>query len=500
MAGSIYISYGPDDREYVDRLAEHLAAEGIPAWYDRDRPDDDATIPPQLEDCAAVLLIQSAASAASARVRNEIDYARAHGKRVFTLMLDAPTRMTGARIIYGVPSRDHLPPASFLDELRALLPPPVLDAAHEAEPAEYAVPEAERGGIWIDSELEFAARSAEPYPDEPTGPPPAPRPRPGAAASPAAAPGYAFPPASQPDVVAPAAPAPSAGSRLEFAAAYRRLIERSRRYPVLFFVHRPDARDLVRELIDRRAAQLGGSPAVSVAGSSQQIRSGTTLTIVPNVLGATFEPDRIDVVAGDPVRELTFQMAVPNVTPAGTIDGYIDIFVGPLVVGQVPVEFEVEAAPTVPRQASADQLLEVSSASIFDKIFISYSHKDSAVVDLCVDSYEGLGVRVLIDKQELRSGQDWRAKLESMIRESDIFQLYWSTAAASSSEVDHEWRLALGLGRNRFVRPLYWETPLPPLPEPLSKYHFSKIDVKSLRRAMKGDGLFRRAMKAFGVR
>jgi hypothetical protein len=33
----------------------------------------------------------------------------------------------------------------------------------------------------------------------------------------------------------------------------------------------------------------------------------------------------------------------------------------------------------------------------------------------------------------------------------------------------------------------------------MGKFHFSKIDVKSLRRAVKGDGLFRRALKAFGV-
>jgi len=297
-------------------------------------------------------------------------------------------------------------------------------------------------------------------------------------------------------------PAPSTDERLEFAAAYRRAIERSRRYPVLFYVHRADARDLVRQLIDRRAAQLGGSPAVSAAESAGAIRAGTALTIVPNVLGATFEPDRIDLIAGDSVRELTFQMTVPEQTPRGPIDGYIDIFVGPLLMGQVPVAFDVQAtaAPTVPTQVAGEELLEVASASIFDKIFISYSHKDAAVVDLCVLTYEGLGVRVLIDKHELRSGQDWRAKLESMIQEADIFQLYWSVAAASSSEVGHEWRLALGLGRDRFVRPLYWETPLPSLPEPLQRLHFSKIDVKSLRRAVKGDGLFRRAMKAFGVR
>src|SRR5262249_23694573 len=144
------------------------------------------------------------------------------------------------------------------------------------------------------------------------------------------------------------------------------------------------AREQVRRQIDRRSAQLGGAPTVSPGQAARAVRSGTTLTIVPNVLGAVFEPARIDVVASGGGRELTFQVTVPGQTPVGTIDGYIDIFVGPLIIGQVPVAFEVQgtAAPAVPWQAAAEQLLEVASASMFDKIFISYSHKDSDVVDL----------------------------------------------------------------------------------------------------------------------
>ena len=96
-------------------------------------------------------------------------------------------------------------------------------------------------------------------------------------------------------------------------------------------------------------------------------------------------------------------------------------------------------------------------------------------------------MQTLVDHIDLRSGEDWRAGLERMIRESDIFQLYWSAAAAASPEVEKEWRLALGLAksRHRFIRPLYWETPMPPAPEDLDHLHFSKFDMKSLRRAGK---------------
>jgi hypothetical protein len=277
--------------------------------------------------------------------------------------------------------------------------------------------------------------------------------------------------------------------RLEFAAAYRRRIEATRRYPLLFYVHRPHARETVRSLINLRAPQLGGAPEVSHAAAARTVESGTTITIVPNVLGATFEPSRIDVIVDDAVRELTFHMTVPADTPPGPLGGYIDIFVGPLIIGQVPVEFEVHwPGPVgVPAPSEGEQFLTVANASIFDKVFISYSRRDSKVVDLCIATYQGLGVQILVDRLDLRSGDDWRARLESMIRESDIFQLYWSSNAAASSEVGHEWRLALALSktRDRFIRPLYWEKPMPTPPEALNHLHFSHLDLKLLRRAVK---------------
>lgn len=294
-------------------------------------------------------------------------------------------------------------------------------------------------------------------------------------------------------------------ARLEFAAAYRRAVEQDRSYPVLFVIHRPADRELVRALIERRAPQLGGAPEVSQGAAAKEVRSGTTLTIVPNVIGAAFEPSRVEVVVGDAPQELAFRMTVPRETPPGPIDGYIDIFVGPLIIGQVAVAFDVVPAKAVaiPEQTPATKLMEIANATIFDKIFVSYSQRDSAVIDLCVQTYQRLGVTVLLDRLELRSGDDWRATLAGLIEQSDIFQLYWSTAATASSEVEHEWRMALGLGktRDRFIRPLYWETPLPPIPDPLRHLHFSRLDLKQLRKAAKAfdtdrPGFLRRALAA----
>jgi hypothetical protein len=226
---------------------------------------------------------------------------------------------------------------------------------------------------------------------------------------------------------------------------------------------------------------------------------------MPTVVGATFSPSQADVVAGDELQELLFQVTVARASGAAKPTGYIDIYVGPLLIGQVPISFEMQDAAG---QASVEspafaELLQVANASMFDAIFISYSHKDSQIVDLCVGTYNALGVDVLVDRNELRSGDDWRATLQQMIEGADIFQLYWSDSAAASKEVEHEWRQALALSttRDRFIRPLYWDPTRPDAPPELNGLHFGRLDLTALRRTAKAytpdkSGLLRRAISA----
>ena len=51
------------------------------------------------------------------------------------------------------------------------------------------------------------------------------------------------------------------------------------------------------------------------------------------------------------------------------------------------------------------------------------------------------------------------------IRAADVFQLFWSRNSMTSPWVRQEWEYALSLGRAHFIRPTYWETPMPEAPE-----------------------------------
>src|ERR1700757_1667638 len=48
-----------------------------------------------------------------------------------------------------------------------------------------------------------------------------------------------------------------------------------------------------------------------------------------------------------------------------------------------------------------------------------------------------------------------------MISEADIFQLFWSSNSMRSKYVRHEWEYALSLKRPNFLRPTFWEDPIP---------------------------------------
>jgi len=64
-----------------------------------------------------------------------------------------------------------------------------------------------------------------------------------------------------------------------------------------------------------------------------------------------------------------------------------------------------------------------------------------------------------------------------------MFQLFWSHNSMDSRWVRQEWEYALSFGRAHFVRPTYWETPMPEAPERgmppdvLRTLHFQRLPV-----------------------
>jgi hypothetical protein len=108
-----------------------------------------------------------------------------------------------------------------------------------------------------------------------------------------------------------------------------------------------------------------------------------------------------------------------------------------------------------------------------DDIFISYSHRDTDIVNNCKTAYEALGHNILIDFETLRAGQKWNAELMRMIERANIFQLFWSENSSKSEYCRQEWQYALDLNRGEgFIRPVFWKEPIPTPPSELGDLHF----------------------------
>ncbi len=117
----------------------------------------------------------------------------------------------------------------------------------------------------------------------------------------------------------------------------------------------------------------------------------------------------------------------------------------------------------------------------------SYSHDDQAIVADFAKVVRALGDEYLQDVLTLRSGERWQTRLPELIEEADVFQLFWSSNSMRSPYCREEWEHALALGRPLFVRPVYWEDPMPQDPTmglppvALRELHFIKYDAHSAR-------------------
>lgn len=114
----------------------------------------------------------------------------------------------------------------------------------------------------------------------------------------------------------------------------------------------------------------------------------------------------------------------------------------------------------------------------YSEVFASYAHQDIAVVQHLRQQYEALGITLFVDEYGLRGGINWKPALLQQIRQSDIFQLFWSSDASKSQWVEWEWQNALELLPIKgaaFIRPVFWQSPMPPPPKDLSALHFRRI-------------------------
>ena len=255
-------------------------------------------------------------------------------------------------------------------------------------------------------------------------------------------------------------------------------------YPLLAFAHLSERRsdapadepDPSAEVARQAAALLGDTSAYQQASedSSQRVPREGEITFVPSVPGVEFNPPAQSFFWTESVHRAEFRVRAQAAPPAGrNFRGRMAVYLGAILLAEINLSFGVRERPS----SRPDTVGE--SARPYRKIFASYSHRDDAIVRQCWDYAKAMGDEYLQDVINLRSGERWAPALEALIRDADIFQLFWSWNSLQSDYVQKEWRYALALRRNSFIRPVYWDEPLPARddlpPKDLLDLHFQRI-------------------------
>ncbi len=260
--------------------------------------------------------------------------------------------------------------------------------------------------------------------------------------------------------------------------------------PVLAFAHlaerRADAPDGAVDPVEevrRQARQVLGDAVASYADTTQDSRQGIPregeITFVLDLPSLEVNPPQRSFRWCEDVQREEFRVRAPAHLDGSTQRGELHVYLGALRIADVALAMQVDAAAT---GASASES-EASHARPYRRIFPSYAHRDEAIVRQ-VESYaRTMGDEYLRDVTHLRSGEVWNDRLMAFIRAADVFQLFWSRNSMTSPWVRQEWEYALSLGRPHFVRPTYWESPMPAAPErdlppaALRALHFQRLPI-----------------------
>jgi hypothetical protein len=267
---------------------------------------------------------------------------------------------------------------------------------------------------------------------------------------------------------------------IQFSAYYTKEIAPMTWQPMRAYVYKQSAQasveqDAVSALSDILDNIRVGSDTATVA-----ISEGALITCTPDLTGFQCNPPSASIAFFEDWHKFEFKIRAKDAPLDSAVNGRLTFAVDGVIVADINVSIFVGAAvgsPStgagrVPAQPSAQAS---ATARVYDRIFCSYSHKDTTIVERVEKVYKLLGMDFLRDATTLKSGQDWNAELLNMIDRADIFQLFWSTPASQSQYVRQEWEHALKQHASKpaFIRPVYWEDPLPNVPDALSHIHFA---------------------------
>lgn len=274
----------------------------------------------------------------------------------------------------------------------------------------------------------------------------------------------------------------------QFTAYYPRQVAAKTEYGFYVYAHLPDA--LIESDVQAFSAELGGRiPKAVVAEKKATLQEGALLTTMIHCDKLKFNQMGAMQVWKAPFVRFDFKFSADESLIDELVEGRVAIMLGMIEIASIDFRMSVGAASPL---AAVNALPEKPTLSLdasptippYQKIFVSYSRQDTIVAEQYRSAQAMLGNTIFMDVHSIRPGEDWEVALKRFITEADVFQLFWSEHSSISDHVRFEWEYALQqrcpdtLCR-QFIRPTYWQKPMPAVPEALNHLHFAYVDVES---------------------
>jgi hypothetical protein len=185
----------------------------------------------------------------------------------------------------------------------------------------------------------------------------------------------------------------------------------------------PDPIEEMRRQAEQRLGADAADFTTRTRDSAHPIPREGEITFLPEVPGVEFNPLRRTFIWLEPVHCEEFRVRARREVEGTIARGRLSVFSGALLVADVPLALEVRGEH---ERALGDPEPAMSRGHPYRRIFPSYSHADHDVVRHCEHYAKALGDRYLRDTVALRAGERWQQGLMALIREADVFQLFWS--------------------------------------------------------------------------
>jgi uncharacterized protein YegL len=258
-------------------------------------------------------------------------------------------------------------------------------------------------------------------------------------------------------------------------------------YSLLFFAHLAERPDNAKEdepdplaEVERQAGEILQDTLEQYSqlrqDSSQSLPKEGQLTIKLYIEGIVCNPSERIFSWYEPVHREIFRIKTNRDYINTICRGRISVYFGSICVAEIQCPIKVTDSPPINKIT-----FNRTSTRRYRKIFTSYSRKDEKVVMACENFARATGDEFLRDVVSIHNGEIWNERLLDLIREADIFQLFWSNKSMYSPFVQQEWEYALTLNRPNFIRPVYWEDPFPEdtekklPPQELQQFQFHKL-------------------------